>query len=109
MHAQSLANDIPVLCVVRYNRIFGNMRHTQVTRYKGRFSGTDLPIPDLANIARAFGAYGETVEEPGQIIPAVGRALESGKPAILDFVVNASPEELMPPEYSIAREREASS
>ena len=37
------------------------------------------------------------------------RALESGKPAFLDFVVNSSPEELMPPEFSIAREREASS
>ncbi len=105
--ATAVANDIPILCVVRHNRIFGNMRHTQVTRYKGRFSGTDLPIPNLANIAREFGAYGETVEEPAQIIPAVTRALESGKPALLDFVVNSSPEELMPPEFSIAREREA--
>ena len=107
--ATAVANDIPVLCVVRYNRIFGNMRHTQVTRYKGRFSGTDLPIPNLANIAREFGAYGETVEEPAQIIPAVGRALESGKPALLDFVVTSAPEELMPPEFSLAREGDASS
>jgi thiamine pyrophosphate-dependent acetolactate synthase large subunit-like protein len=82
--ATAAAYDIPVLCVVSHNSVFGNVRHQQIKRFGGRFIGTDLPIPNLANIAREFGAYGERVEVPDEIIPAVGRALGSGKAALLE-------------------------
>ncbi|MFC1962946.1 thiamine pyrophosphate-dependent enzyme, partial [Chloroflexota bacterium] len=100
--ATAVAYNIPVLCVVRHNQVFGNVRHVQAERYDSRFFGTDLPVPNLANIAREFGAYGETVEEPAQIIPAVSRALESGKPALLDVLQDSSPEELYPPEEPLS-------
>lgn len=95
--ATATANDIPLLCVVSHNDVFGNMRHSQIKRFGGRFIGTGLPIPNLANIAREFGAYGERIEEPDEIIPAVGRALASGKPALLEVMMDASEENLMPP------------
>ena len=81
---------------MRHNDIFGNMRHSQITQFGGRFIGTDLPIPNLANVAREFGAYGERVIEPDQIIPAVERALQSGKPALVEVMVDKSDEWLVP-------------
>ncbi|MFC2073079.1 thiamine pyrophosphate-binding protein [Chloroflexota bacterium] len=95
--ATAVAYDISVLCVVCHNGVFGNMRDTQLKLLGERFIGTDLPIPNLANIAREFGAYGERVGEPDEIIPAVGRALESGKPALLEVMMDISPENLRPP------------
>jgi acetolactate synthase I/II/III large subunit len=44
----------------------------------------DVPFGD---VARAFGAHGERVTSPEQFIPALRRAEESGKPAIVDVVV----------------------
>ena len=52
-----------------------------------------LDVP-FADVARAFGAYGERVTTPEQFIPALRRAEESGKPAIIDVVASR---ELPPP------------
>lgn len=48
----------------------------------------------FADVARAFGAYGERVTAAAQFIPALRRAEESGKPAVIDVVVSR---ELPPP------------
>jgi len=45
----------------------------------------DVPFGD---VARAFGAHGERVTSPEQFIPALRRAEESGKPAVVDVVVS---------------------
>lgn len=50
------------------------------------------PHPDYAALARAFNGYGETVEDPGQIRPALQRALEAvrgGKAALVDVVLGS--------------------
>jgi acetolactate synthase-1/2/3 large subunit len=49
---------------------------------------------NFADVARAFGAHGERVTSPEQFIPALRRAEESGKPAIVDVAVSR---ELPPP------------
>jgi acetolactate synthase-1/2/3 large subunit len=51
----------------------------------------DVPFAD---VARAFGGFGERVNSAEQFIPALRRAEESGKPAIIDVVVSR---ELPPP------------
>jgi acetolactate synthase-1/2/3 large subunit len=48
----------------------------------------------FADVARAFGAHGERVTSPEQFLPALRRAEESGKPAIVDVAVSR---ELPPP------------
>ncbi|MDP2645961.1 MAG: thiamine pyrophosphate-binding protein [Desulfobacterales bacterium] len=93
----AVAQDIRLLCVVCHNDIFGNMRHTQIKQFGGRFISTDLLIPNLSKVAREFGAYGERVSSPDEIIPAVGRAIDSGKPALLEIMIDASPENLVAP------------
>lgn len=95
--ATAVSYKIPLLIIVCHNNTFGNMRHTQVKRFGSRFIGTDLPVPNLADIARDFGAYGERVEKPDQIIPAVKRALSSGRFALLDVIIDSSLENLAPP------------
>ncbi len=95
--ATAVKYNIPVVAVVTHNDLFGNMRYTQMTRFGGEFIGTDLHIPNLANVAREFGAYGERVADPKDIIPAVKRALESGKPALLEMMMDTSPEALAHP------------
>jgi acetolactate synthase-1/2/3 large subunit len=40
-------------------------------------------------MARSFGAYGERITEPSQIVPAIRRGIEQtreGKPALLEFI-----------------------
>lgn len=91
------AYSIPVLAVVRHNNSFGNMRETQIKSYGGRFIGTDIPVPHLANIARECGLYAERIEKPEQILPAAQRALESGRPALLEIMMDPAPENLAPP------------
>ena len=57
----------------------------------GVYFGVDItPQPDYARIAEAFDAYGEKVEEPGEIESALNRALEQlamGRAALLDVVL----------------------
>ena len=44
---------------------------------------------DYAAMARAFGAHGERVSEPGEIVPAIERGIRAtreGQPALLEFI-----------------------
>jgi acetolactate synthase-1/2/3 large subunit len=74
--------------------VYGNVRRKQVEHFSERFAGSELYIPDLARVAEAFGAHGESIEKPDQIIPALERALSSGKPAVLDVILDKSMESL---------------
>ena len=44
---------------------------------------------DFADVAQALGVFSERITEPGEIVPAIKRALElnrSGKPVLLEFI-----------------------
>ena len=43
---------------------------------------------DFAKVATAFGGFGIRVERPGDIFGAIEEAFDSGKPAIVDVVVD---------------------
>ena len=94
--ATAVKNKIPVVVVVPHNGVYGNVRRKQYEHFEGRFAGSELYIPDLSKVAESLGAHGERVEKPGEIIPALERALASGKPAVLDVVVDNSRENLEP-------------
>ncbi len=95
--ATAVANSLPVLIVVPHNGIYGNMLRKQHTHFEDRFIGTRLYMPDLAEVARAFGAHGERVEKPAELIPAYRRALASKKPALVDVIIGNEWEELEAP------------
>jgi thiamine pyrophosphate-dependent acetolactate synthase large subunit-like protein len=53
-----------------------------------KYRSTDIS-GDYAAMARAFGGHGERVTEPGEIIPAIKRAVartQEGVPALLEFI-----------------------
>ena len=53
-----------------------------------------LPDVSMAEMAKAVGWYGETVTEPGDVIPALKRALDEnakGRPAYLEFIASQHP------------------
>jgi thiamine pyrophosphate-dependent acetolactate synthase large subunit-like protein len=55
-----------------------------------KYRTTDIS-GDYAMMARAFGGYGERVEKPEDIVPAIQRgirATQEGKPALLEFITS---------------------
>ncbi len=53
-----------------------------------KYRSTDIS-GHYADMARAFGGHGERVTEPGEIVPAIRRAIrqtEEGTPALLEFI-----------------------
>ena len=54
------------------------------------YRSTDIS-GDYAAFARALGAYGERIEKPADIVPAIKRgiaATEKGQPALLEFITS---------------------
>ena len=53
-----------------------------------KYRSTDIS-GDYAAFARALGGYGERIEKPADIVPAIKRgiaATQEGKPALLEFI-----------------------
>ena len=53
-----------------------------------KYGSTDIS-GNYADMAKAFGGYGERVSDPSEIVPAIQRgieATESGTPALLEFL-----------------------
>jgi acetolactate synthase-1/2/3 large subunit len=95
--ATMVQERLPVLVIVANNRMLGTIRMHQERRYPGRVLATDLVNPDFAALARAYGAFGETVERVAQLPEALARAraaCAAGGPALLELITD--PEALTP-------------
>jgi acetolactate synthase-1/2/3 large subunit len=77
----------PIILVFN-NQMYGTIRMYQERTYPARVSGTALTNPDFAKFIEAFGGHGEIVEATDQLVPAVKRAMASGKPAIVEIRTN---------------------
>jgi tartronate-semialdehyde synthase len=92
-HVQELAvcaaNKVPVIVVIVNNAYLGLIRQNQ--KYAYGFE-CDVAMPenqgliDYVKVAEGFACYGERVFEPDDIPAALGRAVKSGKPAVIDIV-----------------------
>lgn len=76
----------PIVVVVANNGAYNIERHDQLERYAGRVVGTELSRCAFDELARALGAYGEAVTEPGQLPGALERALANA-PAVINVAV----------------------
>ena len=92
--------NIPAVMVVLDNGMYRVLK-TNMDIYKrdvlqetepgSRYLYMDFPTPfDLSVIAQGMGVHGERITEPEEIGPAVKRAFASGKPALLDVVIDGS-------------------
>ena len=86
--------DLPVLFVVLNNSGFISIKGGQMHNF-GRTTVVDfqkkdgsLYTPNLCEAARAFGLYSERIHAPGEVQPAVKRALATKGPALIEVMVD---------------------
>jgi acetolactate synthase-1/2/3 large subunit len=84
----AMREKIPVVYVVFNDQGLGNERAFQNEHYGGRFYAVDYNNPDFGALAKVFGAHGEHVTRPGDLEGALTRAFASGKPAIVDVMID---------------------
>jgi len=90
--------EIPVIVVVANNHEWGAEKKNQIDFYGDRFLGTNLrQNPDYAEIARNMGAVGIRVEDYNDVGDAINEAMKSGRPAVIDGVIEGGAEVLADP------------
>jgi thiamine pyrophosphate-dependent acetolactate synthase large subunit-like protein len=84
----AVRENIPVVCVVFNDNGLANERAYQDQLYGSRYYAVDYGQVDFGAVARSMGAWGERIEEPGDLEGAIRRALESNRPAIVDVAID---------------------
>ena len=84
---------VPLIVVVFNNRAYmavkNQFRGSEERIRMAADMGAELVGPEInfARLAETFGIYGQRVEEPDAIEPAIKRALEQNGPALVDVVI----------------------
>lgn len=100
MSSQELATvvkeDIPVIVAIFNNGYLGMVRQWQELFYDKRYSSTGIQDSvDFVKLAEAYGALGIRATKKSEVRPAIEQAIASGRPTVIDFVVeceeNVSP------------------
>ena len=83
-------HNLPIITVVLNNQVWGMSIHGQQIMFGQNYNViTKLGGAHYANIAAAFGCHSERVSKHADIGPAVIRALQSGKPAVIEVMTDA--------------------
>ncbi len=77
-------HKIPVVCVICNDEAWGMITHEQEAIGEGRVIGSKLGFVRYDKMVESFGCYAELVEKPQDIKPALQRAFDSGKPAVIN-------------------------
>jgi acetolactate synthase-1/2/3 large subunit len=101
-HFVGRAQNLPVLTVIYNNQRWEAVKSAALSvhpdgwaRRTGHFELTDLtPSPRFEEIVRAFDGYGERVEDPAEVTPALKRglaAVREGRQALLNVLCERAP------------------
>lgn len=82
----AVRHGLNIVAIVGNDSAWGIDRQIQLGLY-GRAVATDLRQSRYEQIVQGLGGYGEFVERPEDLKPALERALAAGKPALLNVVV----------------------
>jgi acetolactate synthase-1/2/3 large subunit len=100
--------DLPIICIVVDNGIYGTIRMHQEREYPEHVHGTRLVNPDFARYCEAFGGSGARVSRTAEFEPALRQALDFMKrerrPALIELAVD--PQHITP-NQSLERIRSA--
>ena len=80
----AVQEGINVVTLVFNNGLLGASRADQMNRYRGRAIGTELHNPDFAQLAEVYGALGIRIDDRRELGPALGEALKSNRPAVIE-------------------------
>ena len=83
-----IRHNLPITTVLGNDATWGIDKTFQVA-YFGRAVGTDLRHIRYDKMVEAIGGYTEHVENPSEVGDAVGRALASGQPSLVDVTVRS--------------------
>jgi acetolactate synthase-1/2/3 large subunit len=86
--ATAFHHGVAPIVLVFNNQMYCSIRMHQERAYPWRVSGTALTNPDFAKYIDAFGGHGEVVDETAAFAPAFRRAVESGRPAVIELRMN---------------------
>lgn len=81
---------LPVIDIIGDDRAFGMIKGAQDTAFEKRYCGVDFVDVRLDKLAEAMGCFGMRVSEPGEVKPALQKAVESGKPAVIDVILDCA-------------------
>jgi len=82
-------HNIPVVCVVNNDQAWGMIKHSQeLSIGADRLQCCELGIRPYDKMVEGLGGYGEFVTKDEDIIPALKRAFESGKPACINVLTD---------------------
>ncbi len=94
----AVRENIPVIAIVANNFEWGAEKKNQIDYYDNRFVGANLQEnPDFAEIARNMGANGYTIDAPGQAADVIAEAVASGKPCVINALIQGGEEVLAEP------------
>ena len=79
--------NLPIIIIIGNNCAWGMIKTNQKNNLNKRYCDVDLPPINYAEIAKSFGCYGEKIEKPEDIKPALKRAMDSKKPAVIDVSI----------------------
>ncbi len=85
--ATAVQYELPIKVCILNNGYMGMVRQWQELFYNRRYSCSYLKNPDYANVARALGAVGITVEKKEDVPKAVTQMLAEKQPCVVDFRV----------------------
>lgn len=83
--ATVVARNLKLKIIVSNNASYGTIRSHQEHAYPARQSGTDLRNPDIAAMARAFGAKGFTIKSKEDAMALIPEAMNTTGPAVIEI------------------------
>ncbi|MFO7796501.1 MAG: thiamine pyrophosphate-binding protein [Promethearchaeati archaeon] len=80
----AVRENLPIIIVIANNCSWGMIKSNQKANFSKRYCDVDFPPTNYAEIAKGFGCYAEKIQKPEDIKPALQRAVDSGKPSVID-------------------------
>jgi acetolactate synthase-1/2/3 large subunit len=75
---------LPIIGIIGNDGVWSNIKTFHRMAYPERLVATDLGIRPYHDMVKGLGGYGEFVDDPNQIRPALERAKESGLPSLIN-------------------------
>ena len=92
MNAQEIETSVrenaPIIVIVYNDCSFGALRVFQKAHYGERYIGSHFGQTDHAKLAEAYGARGEKVEKPKDLVPALRRTVEASVTSVIDVMID---------------------
>jgi len=76
--------DLPIIGVIGNDGVWSNIKTFHRMAYPERLVATDLGVRPYHEMVKGLGGYGEFVDDPAEIRPALERGAASGLPALVN-------------------------